>query len=303
MTFPKTQKEFEMFFSNEEKCFSYIFDIKYPNGFTCTNCHSPNYLLIKNRTVRCKNCRKDTSLTAGTIFQNSKLTLMDLFRASWWMVVQKNGVSAKGLGRILGLDYKTAWVWLHKFRRVMVITERNKLQGNVEIDEMLMGGKKKGKRGRGAEGKTLVVIAVEVYDKGTGRTRLSVITDGSRISLNSFIKQNVERNSTITTDAWNGYVDITKMKYQHNVINLTKALDDDNLLPNVHRIASLVKRWLLGTHQSYVNNEHLQYYLDEYVFRYNRRKSSSRGRLFYSLIYQAIRNEPMLNKELLKNNI
>jgi transposase-like protein len=303
MNYPSTQKEFENFFSDEGKCLSYIFDIKHSNEFTCVNCSSKNYWLIKNRIIRCKNCRKDTSLTAGTIFHSTNLTLMDLFRVMWWMVIQKNGVSAKGLGRILGIDYKTAWVWLHKFRRVMVIPERSKLKGNVEIDEMLVGGKKKGKRGRGAEGKALVVIAVEVFDTGTGRIRLAVIADGSRKSLNAFIKQNVERNSTITTDAWKGYVDITKMKYFHNVINLTKELDEDNLLPNVHLIASLVKRWLLGTHQSYLNRGHLQYYLDEFVFRHNRRKSSSRGRLFYSLIYHAIRNEPILNIELLKKNI
>ncbi len=206
-----------------------------------------------------------------------------------------------GLGRLFGLSYKTAWVWLQKFRRIMVIPERDKLTGHVEIDEMLVGGRRKGKRGRGAEGKTLVVIAVEVYTKGTGRTRLSIIDNTSRISLNTFIKQNVEKKSTITTDAWSGYVDVTKMKYSHKIINQTRELDKDNLLPNVHKIASLVKRWLLGTHHSYVNNGHLQFYLDEFTFRYNRRKSNSRGKLFYTMLYQAIKNEPLKNKEFFKN--
>ncbi len=294
MIYPSNQIEFEKLFSNEKKCFSYIFDIKHSNGYVCSSCGSQDYLLIKERIIRCKICKGETSLTSGTIFHGTNLSLMVLFRAMWWIVIQKNGVSAQGLRRILGVSYNTAWIWLHKFRRVMVIPERKKLNGNVEIDEMLVGGRKKGKRGRGAEGKTLVVIAVEVYDKGTGRARLSVITDASRKSLNSFIKQNVEKKSTITTDAWNGYVDVTKMKYSHNIINLTRALDDDNLLPNVHRIASLVKRWLLGTHQSYVNKkEYLQFYLDEFIYRYNRRKSDSRGKLFYTLIYQAIIHEPL----------
>ncbi len=188
MIYPSNQIEFEKFFSDEKKCFSYIFDIKYSNGYVCSSCGSQDYLLIKKRIIRCKICKGETSLTSGTIFHGTNLSLMVLFRAMWWIVIQKNGVSAQGLRRILGVSYNTAWIWLHKFRRVMVIPERKKLNGNVEIDEMLVGGRKKGKRGRGAEGKTLVVIAVEVYDKGTGRARLSVITDASRKSLNTFIK-------------------------------------------------------------------------------------------------------------------
>ena len=301
MNYPKIQKEFELFFSNEQTCFNYLFDIKYPNGFICLHCNANNYWLIKKSVIRCKKCRKETSVIAGTLFQNSNLSLMDLFRITWWMVIQKNGISAKGLGRLFGISYKTSWVWLQKFRRIMVIPERDKLTGHVEIDEMLVGGRRKGKRGRGAENKTLVVIAVEVYPKGTGRTRLSIIDNASRISLNAFIKQNVEKNSIITTDAWSGYVDVTKMKYSHKIINQTRELDKDNLLPNVHKIASLVKRWLLGTHQSYVNNEHLQFYLDEFTFRYNRRKSNSRGKLFYTMLYQSIKNEPLKNKEFFKN--
>ena len=149
----------------------------------------------------------------------------------------------------------------------------------------------------------LVVIAVEVYKKGIGRARLSIVSDASRKSLNTFIKQNIEKESTITTDAWKGYVDVTKMKYFHKKINQTKELDKDKLLPNVHRIASLVKRWLLGTHQSYGNKGHMQFYLDEFVFRFNRRRSNSRGKLFYSIINQAVNHEPLLNAKLLKKKL
>lgn len=300
MNYPKTQREFELLFSNERKCILYLFDIKYPSGFTCSSCKSLNYLLLKKGRIRCMKCKKEISVTSGTIFQNSNLPLMDLFRIIWWMVIHKNGVSAQGLERILDISYKSAWTWLHKFRRIMVILERNKLDGNVEIDEMFIGGKKKGKRGRGAEGKTLVIIAIEVYEKGTGRVRLSVINDASRKSLNAFIKQNVEKNSTITTDAWTGYVDVTKMKYSHKIINQSKSVDKENLLPNVHKIASLVKRWLLGTHQNFVNQGHLQSYLDEFTFRYNRRKSNNRGKLFDTMIYQAMKNKPVRNGELFK---
>jgi len=300
MIFPKTQKEFEVFFSSEKKCFQYLFDIKYDTGFYCSNCNSTNYWLIRNKYLRCKECKNEVSLFTGTIFQNSNLSLMDLFRIIWWLVFQKNGVSAKSIEKLFGLSYKTSWVWLHKFRRCMVIPEREKLNGTVEVDEMYVGGKKRGKRGRGAGGKNIVAIAVEVYEKGTGRTRLSVIPDVSRKSLNKFLKQNIEQNSTIITDAWSSYCDVTKMKYSHEIINQTKVLDENNLLPNVHRIASLVKRWLLGTHQSYLNKGNLEYYLDEFTFRYNRRKSKSRGKLFYTIIYQALKHEPILNPSLTK---
>lgn len=301
MNFPKTQKEFEKSFSNEQKCFLYLFNIKYDTGFYCSNCNSKNYWLIRNKNLRCKECKTEVSLLSGTIFQNSNLSLMDLFRIIWWVVSQKNGVSAKSIEKLFGLSYKTSWVWLHKFRRCMIIPEREMLRGTVEVDEMYVGGKAKGKRGRGADGKNIVIIAVETYKKGTGRTRLSIIPDVSRKSLNKFLKENIEQNSTIVTDAWSGYYDVTKMKYTHEIINQTKALDKNNLLPNVHRIASLVKRWLLGTHQSYLNKGNLEYYLDEFTFRYNRRKSKSRGKLFYTIICQALKHEPILNPSLMKN--
>ena len=140
-----------------------------------------------------------------------------------------------------------------------------------------------------------------MQENGTGRTRLAVIPDASRKSLNKFLMENIEKSSTIVTDAWNGYCDVTKMKYTHKIINQTKVLDGNNLLPNVHRIASLVKRWLLGTHHSYLYKGNLEYYLDEFTFRYNRRKSKSRGKLFFTILYQALKHEPILNPSLTKN--
>jgi transposase-like protein/DNA-directed RNA polymerase subunit RPC12/RpoP len=303
MKFPKTQKEFEQEFNNEFKCFKYLFDIKYDTGYVCQNCGSINFWLIKNRYIRCKDCKHEISFFAGTIFQNSNLLLIDLFRIIWWMVSLKNGISAKSLENLFGISYKTSWVWLHKFRRTMVLPEREKLKGNVEVDETFVGGVSKGKRGRGAEGKTIVIIAVEVLKFGTGRTRLAIIPDASRKSLNKFLKENIEPNSVIITDAWKGYSDVNKMNYIHEIKNQTKTIDEENLLPNVHRIASLIKRWLLGTHQSYLNKGNLEFYLDEFTFRYNRRKSKSRGKLFYTIIYQALKHEPILNTSLIKKQI
>jgi len=247
----------------------------------------------------CKSCKNELSITSGTIFHRSKLPLVVIFRALWWMVAQKNGVSAVGVQRVLGLgSYRTAWVWLHKFRRLMVFPGRNKLSGKIEVDETLVGGKQAGKRGRGAEGKSLVIIAVEIMGKGTGRVRMSLISDASKKSLGKFIKENIEAGSNLITDGWKGYTGISKKGYYHEIEDKTKMLDGEEILPNVHRIASLLKRWLLGTHQNYIGQEYLSYYLDEYTFRYNRRKSNSRGLLFQRLIEQGVLHEPVEYKSI-----
>ena len=301
MEYPETQIDFERMFSTKEDCMNFLYKIKFPDGFKCAACgNNENWINSRNVFV-CKFCRGETTVTSGTIFHKSKLPLTIIFRAMWWIVAQKNGVSAKGLQRILGIgSYETAWTWLHKFRRIMIISDREKLSGTLEVDETLVGGKKIGKRGRGAEGKSLVLMALEMKKYGTGRVRLAIVPDGSRKSINPFIRENIAKESTLTTDGWRGYVDINKMGYKHEISKDTILTEEEEILPNVHRIASLLKRWLLGTHQSYVAKNHLQYYLDEFVFRHNRRKSKSRGLLFYTLIKQAILNEPIEYNKVIK---
>ncbi len=302
MRYPKYQIEFEKMFSTNKKCLEYLFKIRSEIGYICPRCNSKDYWLSKRNLLICKTCEYQLSITAGTIFHKSRLPLTILFRALWFIVAQKNGVSALSVQRILGLKkYKTTWTWLHKFRRLMVIPRRDKLKGNIEIDETLIGGKKSGKRGRGAEGKILVIIAIEVIGKKSGRVRMSTIADASRKSINAFIKENIEVGSRITTDGWKGYVDITKMKYFHQIETNTATLDGEQILPNVHKIASLLKRWLLGTHQNFTSQDKLNYYLDEFAFRYNRRNSKSRGLLFYTLIKNAIRHEHVSYDDVLEN--
>lgn len=288
MDYPKTQIEFEQMFSTEEKCLSYLGSIRFKNGYICPKCIGKQYWKSKNGVYVCKQCNYQLSLTAGTIFHKSRIELTILFRAMWYIVAQKNGVSALGLQKIMGLKrYETTWGWLHKFRSLMVLSGRKKLSGIVEIDETLVGGKRSGKRGRGAEGKTLVIVAVEVLGQKTGRTRLAVIPDASRISINAFIKSNIEIGTKVRTDGWSGYTDLTKMKYTREIHTDKVLQEDEELLPYVHRIASLLKRWLLGTHQNYTSSGKLNYYLDEFVFRYNRRRAKSRGLLFQTLMQQA----------------
>jgi len=301
MEYPRTQTDFEKMFSSEKDCLDYLFKIKFPEGFKCASCGNTKKWINSRNVIVCSYCRTETTVISGTIFHKSRMPLTILFRAMWWIIAQKNGVSATGLQHILGIgSYETAWTWLHKFRRIMVFSDREKLSGMIEVDETLLGGKKRGKRGRGAEGKVLVAIALEVKKYGTGRVRLSLISDASRKSLNPFIKEQIDKNSIITTDGWSGYVDIKKMGYAHEISNDTILSDGEEILPNVHRIAALLKRWLLGTHQSYMTKNHLQYYLDEFVFRHNRRKSKSRGLLFYALIKQAVTNKPIEYNEIVK---
>src|ERR1035437_6800754 len=303
MKYPGNQMEFKAMFKTEQNCIDYIESFRWKQGFVCPICGSIRYWKKSKGLYECIDCGAESTVTNGTIFHKSTKPLLVWFHAIWWMVAQKNGVSAKGLQKILGLgSYQTAWTWLHKFRRLMILSSRTKLKGVVEVDEVLVGGKTSGKRGRGAEGKSLVVVAVEVLGRRTGRTRMAKISDASSKSLIAFIEENIEPSSIIITDGWSSYNELSEKGYQHKVQKATVKDEDEEVLPNVHRIASLLKRWLLGTHQSYLNKNKLEYYLDEYVFRYNRRTSKSRGLLFMRLIEQAVITAPVSYKEIINQN-
>lgn len=242
----------------------------------------------------CSSCGRQTSVIAGTIFQDTRKPLKDWFAAIWWVTTQKYGANAKGLQQVLGLkSYQTAWTWLHKIRKAMVVANRAKLSGTVEIDECYIGGKAKGgKVGRGSENKTLVAVAVELDGKKLGRIRLNVINDASAESLIPFVTENVERGSKLITDDWRGFSGIESKGYEREIHNQSKVENEDEMLPHVHLVISLLKRWLLGTHQGAVEAKHLQAYLDEYVFRFNRRTSAKRGLLFYRLLENAMVTAP-----------
>ena len=303
MNYPANQMEFEEMFNTEQDCIDYLIAMRWPHGFECPLCGSVRSWKKSKGRFECIDCHTETTVTTGTTFHKSTKPLLIWFRAIWWMVAQKNGVSAKGLQKILGLgSYQTAWTWLHKFRRLMVLSGRTKLQGIVEVDEVLVGGKVSGKRGRGAEGRSLIAVAVEVKGRKTGRVRLAKISDASSNSLNTFIENNIEPSSTIITDGWPSYNELSKKGYRHKVQKATVKDENEEVLPNVHRIASLLKRWLLGTHQSYLNKNKLEFYLDEYVFRYNRRTSTSRGLLFLRLIEQAVITAPVSYEEIINEN-
>jgi len=291
--YPRNLQEFDHCFADEAACRSYVFRVRWPEGYECFRCSSkaPPWITFRGY-LHCRECGGEISVTAGTVFERTRKPLRVWFQAMWLVTSQKHGASALGLQRVLGLgSYQTAWTWLHKLRRAMVRPGRERLHGSVEVDETYVGGAATGgKRGRGTENKEIVVIAVEVLrPKGFGRIRMRRVPDASGDSLVPFICDVAEPGAEILTDGWGGYNSLAKHSYAHSRTVLSDTGDPAHVaMPGVHRIAALLKRWLLGIHQGAVSAKHLDYYLDEYTFRFNRRTSRSRGMLFYRLMQQAV---------------
>ncbi|MFQ5707816.1 MAG: IS1595 family transposase [bacterium] len=299
--YPENIMEFEKRFGTEEACRDYLFKLRWPDGFTGPRCNHEKAWPLKKCLYQCANCDHKISVIAGTIFHGTHKSLVLWFRAIWWLTGQKNGASALCIQRMMGLgSYKTAWAWLHKLRRAMITPGRDNLTGVVEVDETYIGGEKPGKRGRGAERKSLVVIAVEINSSKIGRIRLRKVPDASFESLSNAIDKTINKGSLIQTDGWSGYNHLKSLGYFHEIIRQNSEVGE-NLLPNCHLVASLVKRWLAGTHQGAVSHQHLEYYLDEFTFRFNRRTSAHRGKLFYRLLQNAVSIEPVPFNQIKKN--
>ena len=301
--YPRTFKEFDIWFASEENCLQYVAKLRWPDGFRCTACgviaEIPS--LMERGLYLCRQCKHQTSITAGTLFHKTHKPLRIWFLAMWFVTSQKHGASALGLKRVLGLgSYNTAWEWLHKLRRGMVRPGRDQLKSPVEVDETYIGGVGTQIRGRGAEGKTIVAIAAEIRGKGPGRIRMAVVPDVSSESLHAFIEDNVQMGSEVRTDGWSGYKGLEAKGYRHKVINIAASGDAAHVvMPRVHRVASLFSRVWLGTHQGAIRPSHLAYYLDEFTFRFNRRNSKTRGLLFYRLMEQAVDCAPAPRKILI----
>ena len=290
--------EFRDSFATEQACRDYLVTLRWPGGIVCPRCQVAKGWKMRRAIHWCQSCGYQASLTAGTLFHDTHKPLRLWFEAVWYVTNQKSGVSALGLQRVLGLgSYHTAWNWLHKLRRAMVRPGRDRLSGVVEVDEIFIGGERPGKRGRGAAGKALVVLAVQEAEHGIGRIRMRRVADASGESLEPAVWDMVEPGSVVRTDGWGGYNGLTELGYQHDVVRKDPDLGK-NLLPLANRVASRLKRWLLGTHQGAVQHSHLEYYLDEYTFRFNRRTSNSRGLLFYRLLTQAMDLGPVLESQL-----
>lgn len=300
--YPRTLAEFERRFATQEACRAYLVQLRWPSGFRCPKCGGTKSWPV-GALFQCAACGRQTSVTAGTIFQDTRTPLPTWFRAMWWVTSQKTGASAVGLQQVLGLgSYETAWTWLHKLRRAMVRPGRDRLTGRVEVDEAFIGGVEEGVRGRQTEKKALIAVAAEENGEGIGRIRMRRIPDATADSLQAFVQEAVAPGSRLHTDGLLSYDRLEKHGYRHRITFLKGRKESaSELLPRVHRVVSLLKRWLLGTHQGAVSRAHLDYYLDEFTFRFNRRTSRHRGKLFYRLVQQAVAVDPAPYTSLVKH--
>lgn len=303
--YPLTFQQLQSWFPDDAACVEYLGKLRWADGWECPSCGCIDYWRTSAGLWLCRGCKHKTSVSAGTIFHRSQLPLSTWFAAVWFVCSQKNGVSALGLQRVLGFgSYQTAWAWLHKLRRAMVRPERDLLDGLVEVDETYVGGREKNLRtaaGRGTTNKANVVIAVEMRSNPNrlGRVRMAQIHQLSAVTLREFVGRTVAPGVTVRTDGWNVYQGLERDGYRHVPIALTRTGDPAHVaLPGVHRVSALLKRWLAGTLHHSVSQDHLDYYLDEFTFRFNRRTSRSRGLLFYRLLQQAVDTDPHPYRDL-----
>jgi transposase-like protein len=300
--YPAATGEFMAWFSTDADCLDYLEWLRWPSGFVCPECGQGGWRLGDGR-FECSGCGRRTSVTAGTIFDRTRTPLTVWFTACWQFAAAKDGISALSLQRSLEIgSYQTAWAMLHRLRSGLVRPGRERRTGVVEVDETYMGGEEPGLRGGRAKGtKLLVGIAVERRQpRGLGRCRMAMLPDAKTATLRLFLADHVEEGATVITDGWQPYRQATAGRYVHQrrPVAGRKA---NTTLPGVHRVASLAKRWLLGTHQGSADDAHLPSYLDEFVFRFNRRRSRSRGLVFYRVLELAVAHQPVRYRDLVLN--
>lgn len=298
--YPKTFEEFLDWFQTEEDCERYLEWVRWPDGFACPRCGKRKAWRTDRGLWHCSGCHLQTSVTVGTVFEDTRKPLRLWFHVMWLMMAQKTGLSARNLCDAYGFgSYQTAWGWLQKLRSVMIRSGRERLTGRVEMDETYIGGQKEGARGRGAEGKTLVLVAVEGNATKLGRVRFRCVHAANAAGIEPFVRDYVEPGTVVVTDGLPAYSGLNAAGFDHRPHVVAQHRDTARQqLDHVHLVISLLKRWLVGTHQGAVAPSHLQAYLDEFAFRFNRRLSSHRGKLFHRLIQQATTIRPPAVKAL-----
>ena len=306
LSYPRSERQFRSWFSDDLACLDYLDWLRWGEARWCPRCGTVASVVVGGgRFWRCNGCKARISRTAGTIFQDTRTPLTVQFAAAWELCVDKGGISALALQHRLGLaSYQTTWTMLHRYRAAMSTTGQDLLSGTIEVDETFLGGVKPGPRGRGAEGKTMVGVAVEALpDRGFGRVRLRILDDASVASLRAFLRQTVEPGATVVTDGLKEYRAATRGRFVHDARTISgSGFKAHELLPGVHRVSSLLKRWMLGTLQGSVGEQHLEAYLAEFTFRFNRRLSADRGLLFYRLLSAAATTPPVTYRSLVKDS-
>ncbi len=286
--FPRDLVDFDRMFGTEEACRDYLMLQRWPDGFICPRCGGKKGWTNLRHQIECAHCHAQTSLTSGTAMEGTRKPLRTWFLAMWWVCTQKTGISAAGLKRILGLrSMQTAWTWLQKLRRAMVRVDREHLEFRVQVDEALVGGGGPVPEGKTSFKKAVIAVAVELKEDPheLGRIRVRNLTGEPDTALLTFIRENVARGTTLEIDGWSGFRALEKMGFPSNRIRETDS--PETPLPHVQRVVALLKRWLLGTHQGRMGTKHFQSYLDEFVFRFNRRKSKDVGLLFQRMVKQS----------------
>lgn len=308
--YPRSLGEFRSWFATDADCLDYLEWLRWPEGFVCPRCQNPGGWRVADGSFKCTVCKAQNAVTAGTLFDRRRTPLTVWFQACWEFATAKDGVSALALQRSVQIgSYQTAWAMLHRLRSVLIRPGRELLTGQVEVDETYIGGEEPGLAGGRAKGKkALVAVAVELKEpKGYGRCRMSIIPNAQAATLKAFLAETVAPGTTVITDGWTGYLGIGQAGYTHDRRSQRAAKargeDIDKLLPGVHRVASLAKRWLLSKHQGAVSIEHLASYLDEFCFRFNRRTSRSRGLLFLRVMQLAVGHDPVRYKDLIAHSV
>ena len=292
---PKTIMEFERKFATEEACAAFLREQRWPDGFRCPRCAGTKSWQLQARQLdECAVCGHQVSITAGTIFEGTRKPLMEWFRVIGEFVVSKRGISAKEIHRRYGYSYQTAWTWLHKLRSVMDRVGGAKLTGTAEMDETYVGGADPAdKKGRSVAGKKTVIIgAVEDCGEVCGRLRLEFAGGATAEDIKGFVERNVEPGTTIRTDGFASYNVLKKTGHKREKHIIGNGKNAPKKLPKIHRVFSLLRRWLLGTLHGSASVTHLKRYLDEFAFRFNRRNSKNRWLLFGRVIESAFIKPP-----------
>ena len=307
--YPRNWNEFLDWFGSEAACLSYLERLRWPQGFVCPRCAVAGQPYRSSRArLMCRSCERQSTVTAGTIFDKTRTALRVWLAAAWYLTNQKQGVSALGLQRVLGLgSYATAWTMLHRFRRAMVRPDRQRLKGVVEVDETYLAitdrdAPTSAARRKSHTSKVLVAVAVEMLQpKGFGRIRLCRIDNDTDECVVPFVQSSVEPGAQVRTDGSAAYRSLSKLGYDHQrSVMLGSEVPAHVSMAGVHRVASLIKRWIVGTYHGSVQPEHLDAYLDEFVFRFNRRTSASRCTLFYRLLQQAVLTDPVTYEDVVR---
>ncbi|MDP6047105.1 MAG: IS1595 family transposase [Phycisphaerae bacterium] len=297
--YPSTTEEFERRFSSEAACVEYLSRIRWPKGFVCVRCGGDKAWLTGRGLYRCGVCDTQTSVTAGTMFQGTRKGLLAWFRAIWNVTTRPEGASALEIQRLLGLgSYRTAWTWMHKLRRAMVPVEKNLLAGSVVVDQAYLSGEKPQQGAPLDPDRPLIFVAAQEIRGRIGRIVLSRVSERTAKSLQGMIRKNVALDAIVLTDDSSAYQGLRLYGYRHKPVQFGLSGVRMGPLPIVARVIGQLHDWLVFTPHGAVRQSHLDYYLDEFTFRFNNKRLRSPGKLFLRLLTQAAGGDPIMGDEI-----